>query len=349
MAETHDVVTKDIQAQGIQTGTTSDTTAPDLHTSAVVGPGQATFVQPLRLGPPISLQRQAMFWLGALLAFGLAIYAFSGILLPFVAGLVLAYFLDPLADRLERLGMSRSWATVVILGVFVMLFVVALLVLVPLLVSSMADFLALVPDYASKLQRFIVQRGQPIFERFGKSFEPPDLSGSIGDSSRRARPGRRVREVVVVGQPVRSQRAVADRGHPGGGVLPAGRLGPHDREGRQLGPSAPPRAPSAGLASEVNGAISGFIRGQALVCLILGTWYAVGLWLTGLNFGFLIGMIAGFLTFIPYVGSLTGLVLVGRRGAGAVLAGLGDDLRGARDLLHRAVCGGEHPVAQAGG
>jgi predicted PurR-regulated permease PerM len=64
-----------------------------------------------------------------------------------------------------------------------------------------------------------------------------------------------------------------------------------------------------GLAKEINGAISGFIRGQALVCLLLGSWYAVALWLTGLNFGFLIGMIAGFLSFIPYVGSLTGLVL----------------------------------------
>src|SRR3954453_2427202 len=103
-----------------------------------------------------------MVWLALLGLFGLAIYVFSGILLPFVAGLVLAYFLDPLADRLERMGVSRLWATVLILGLFVAAFVVALLVLVPLLVSSLADFLQIVPGYAQKLQRFLVERGRPL-------------------------------------------------------------------------------------------------------------------------------------------------------------------------------------------
>jgi predicted PurR-regulated permease PerM len=55
--------------------------------------------------------------------------------------------------------------------------------------------------------------------------------------------------------------------------------------------------------------VTGFVRGQTLVCLILGTFYAVGLFLVGLNFGVLIGLIAGFLTFIPYVGTLTGFLL----------------------------------------
>jgi predicted PurR-regulated permease PerM len=63
------------------------------------------------------------------------------------------------------------------------------------------------------------------------------------------------------------------------------------------------------LAREINRAIAGFIRGQATVCLVLGTFYAVGLSLVGLNFGALIGMLAGLLSFIPYVGSLAGLVL----------------------------------------
>lgn len=63
------------------------------------------------------------------------------------------------------------------------------------------------------------------------------------------------------------------------------------------------------LAREINRAIAGFIRGQATVCLVLGTFYAVGLSLIGLNFGALIGMFAGLLSFVPYVGSLAGLVL----------------------------------------
>ncbi len=63
------------------------------------------------------------------------------------------------------------------------------------------------------------------------------------------------------------------------------------------------------LARDINAAIAGFVRGQATVCIILGTFYAVGLSLVGLSFGALIGMSAGILSFIPYVGSLTGLLL----------------------------------------
>jgi predicted PurR-regulated permease PerM len=64
-----------------------------------------------------------------------------------------------------------------------------------------------------------------------------------------------------------------------------------------------------GLAREVDAAISGFLHGQTAVCLILGSFYAVALTLTGLNFGLLIGLISGLITFIPYVGSMTGLIL----------------------------------------
>jgi predicted PurR-regulated permease PerM len=71
----------------------------------------------------------------------------------------------------------------------------------------------------------------------------------------------------------------------------------------------PHRATVHGLAEEINVAIAGFVRGQTAVCLILGSFYAASLSLTGLNFGLLIGLISGLITFIPYVGSMTGLVL----------------------------------------
>ena len=65
------------------------------------------------------------------------------------------------------------------------------------------------------------------------------------------------------------------------------------------------------LARQIDDASAGFVRGQTAVCLILGSFYALGLSLVGLNFGLLIGLASGLLTFIPYVGSLTGLVLAG--------------------------------------
>lgn len=257
----------------------------------------------------MTIERQALVWLAGFALLGLSIYVFSGILLPFVAGLVLAYFLDPLADRLEKLGISRLWATVLILGLFVAIFVVALLVLAPLLVSGIGDFLQIVPGYAQNLQRLLVERGRPLLERFSDGARIPDLSGTIGDvlSKGAAWTSDLVSSLwtgsqsfiglmsLIVVTPVVAFYLLVD----------------WDRMIAKVDLWAPPRhrATVRQLAQEINGAVSGFVRGQALVCLILGTWYAVGLWLTGLKFGFLIGAIAGFLTFIPYVGSMTGLVL----------------------------------------
>ena len=65
----------------------------------------------------------------------------------------------------------------------------------------------------------------------------------------------------------------------------------------------------ARLVRETDAAIAGFVRGQTAVCLILGTFYAAALTVSGLNFGLLIGLISGLITFIPYVGSMTGLIL----------------------------------------
>jgi predicted PurR-regulated permease PerM len=63
------------------------------------------------------------------------------------------------------------------------------------------------------------------------------------------------------------------------------------------------------IAREIDRSIAGFVRGQGTLCLILGIYYALGLTVIGLNFGLLIGLLAGLISFIPYVGSLTGLIL----------------------------------------
>ena len=77
------------------------------------------------------------------------------------------------------------------------------------------------------------------------------------------------------------------------------------------------------LAREIDATISAYVHGQSAVCLILGSYYAVGLTLAGLNFGFLIGVVCGLISFIPYVGSLTALVVSLVRRGGAVFPGLG--------------------------
>lgn len=257
----------------------------------------------------MTVERQVLFWLGALCVLALGLWLFSDILLPFVAGLVLAYFLDPLADRLERLGLSRLWATVVILGLFVVLFALALVGLVPFVASDLARFLAKVPEYARQLQELVTTHGRPLLQRLGISTSVPDLQNSLSEIASKGATwlGNVVSSLWTGGQAivgVLSLLVVTP-------VVAFYLLVDWDDMISKVDGWLPRRHRDTirGLAREANDAIAGFIRGQALVCLLLGLWYAIGLSLTGLNFGFLIGIFAGFLSFIPYVGSLTGLVL----------------------------------------
>jgi predicted PurR-regulated permease PerM len=257
----------------------------------------------------MTVERQVLFWLAALGLLVLALWMFSGILLPFVAGLVLAYFLDPLADRLVRLGLSRLWATIVILGLFVVLFALALLGIVPFIASDMARFLTKVPDYARQLQELVVTRGAPLLERLGMSTSLPDLQNSLSDVVGKGATwlGNLLSSLWTGGQAlvgVVSLLVVTP-------VVAFYLLVDWDDMIANVDRWLPLRHRETirGLANEINDAIAGFIRGQALVCLLLGLWYAIGLSLTGLNFGFLIGLLSGLLSFIPYVGSLTGLLL----------------------------------------
>ena len=101
------------------------------------------------------LQRQIIFWLLFLAGFIAFLMVFSTILLPFIAGMALAYFLDPVADRLERIGLSRLMATVVILIGFVVVFALSLVVIIPIIFTQASDFIQKMPGYVSKLQEFL--------------------------------------------------------------------------------------------------------------------------------------------------------------------------------------------------
>src|SRR5919107_5073487 len=115
------------------------------------------------------VQRQVGFWLLALLLVAFALYVLRDVLLPFVAGLALAYMLDPLADRFQRLGLGRLGATVVILVLFVLFFVLALVLIIPLIAHQLAAFIDKLPSYVSRLQVLIAQQGGPVIERLGGS------------------------------------------------------------------------------------------------------------------------------------------------------------------------------------
>ncbi|WP_420102463.1 AI-2E family transporter [Bosea sp. (in: a-proteobacteria)] len=257
----------------------------------------------------MTLQRQIGFWLGSLAVFVLFLVVFRDILLPFIAALVLAYLLDPLADRLERMGMGRLAATIVILVFFLLFFVLALVLLAPLLGQQLAGLVARLPQDASRLQELLMERGAPWLERFGGGDLAKEAQNSLGN---------------LVGEATKWIGGLLQSLWSGGtaivGVFSLLVLTPviafylladWDRMVATVDGWLPRahRDTIRGLLREMDTAIAGFLRGQALVCLLLGAFYAIGLSVIGVNFGALIGLISGFLSFIPYVGSLTGLVL----------------------------------------
>jgi len=106
-------------------------------------------------------KRHLTFWIVTLVVFAFLLWLLSDILLPFVAGLVLAYLQTPLADRMERLGMNRTVAALLIVGLVVLTFVLLALLLVPILAQQAAALIAGIPTYVARVQALLSDPGRP--------------------------------------------------------------------------------------------------------------------------------------------------------------------------------------------
>ena len=256
----------------------------------------------------IGFGRQMTFWVVTFVVLVAAIWLLHEILLPFVAGMALAYLFNPLANRLEGLGVNRLIASLVIIGLFVLSFILLLLLIVPILVGQLGAFIENLPGYVSKLQGLLGDPSRPWVRKvLGDTLTNTDAS--LGDlvSQGAGWLTTFMKSLWSGGQALISIFSLIV-------VTPIVAfyvLNDWDRMLARVDGSVPRphRETVRHLAREIDVAIAAFVRGQTGVCLILGSFYAVGLTLTGLNFGLLIGLVSGLITFIPYVGSMTGLVL----------------------------------------
>lgn len=262
--------------------------------------------RPASRGP--TFQRQLLFWLGGLAFLVVFLVLFSSILLPFVAGMALAYLLDPVADWLERRGLSRLAATLLMLLIFLLIFIVALVVLVPLLIQQLVGLVERLPDLVSQLQTIL----QPLLES--------DLATSIGINADTLRS--EVGNFVSTGATwlIAILGSIWSGGQALIAVLSLLIITPvvafyllydWDRMVARVDSWLPrEHAPVIrDLAGQMTRAISAFVRGQGLLCIALGAFYAIALSIIGLNFGLLIGVGAGLLSFIPFVGTIVGFVV----------------------------------------
>ena len=225
------------------------------------------------------------------------------VILPFLVGGALAYFLDPIADRLERAGLSRVAATTVITAVGILILVALVLAVIPTLVNQTTALINAAPDIAQRLQMFLLERFPELADntstirqslaQIGQTIQAKGATLAEGVLNSLAGAISIVVFILVV--PVVAFYLMLDWDHM---IARIDGLLPRDH------------APTVRrLAGEIDAALSAFVRGQLSVCLVLGIYYSAALMLAGLQFGLVVGAIAGAITFIPYVGAIVGGVL----------------------------------------
>ncbi len=256
------------------------------------------------------VKKQVLFWLAIIVVFAFAILQLRDILLPFVAGIVLAYALNPIVGGLTRIGLPRPLASIVVVA-FLVLVVVAIVVLLgPILVNQGQQLVTAIPDEFERMKNlFEAWAKERLGERFAsvqRSFESGlgELATSWSGAVANLVPTLWSSGMAIVNfialllvTPLVIFYLLLDWPAI---IKQADNWMPRDH------------APAIRrVATDIDGAIAAFIRGQGLVCLILAVVYGAGLAWAGLKYGLLIGLLTGLLSFVPFVGWATGLLVAG--------------------------------------
>ena len=253
--------------------------------------------------------RNWVFWLTMLAIFCLLFYVLRSVLLPFVAGIIIGYLLDPFTSKLQKAGVkNRALATVLVMLICFIILIPALGLLIGMIDEQVGRFLGAVPEYAANFAK----RVEPLFIELQDKF--PGLEAD------------KVREYIRgnLANSMKLIASVAQKVVSGGfalvNLLSLLLITPvvafymlrdwHSFLGNvdELLPEKY-KDTIRNLAHQIDRILAGFIRGQLSVCVLLGTFYACGLYLVGLELGVLVGFIAGLISFIPYVGSISGFVI----------------------------------------
>ena len=251
----------------------------------------------------LPVKDQIKYWTIAASILLIFLWLLGDILLPFVLGAAIAYLLDPIVDRLERLGTGRVLGTILILmAAFFVLFFIFLL-LIPLVIDQFRLLAAAAPDLVTSVQALVLNQIASI------SPESEALNSTVSNLSTMAQE----KLGIIFGSVMASAISLID-------VIMLMVITPvvavyllvdWDRILEKINELLPLDHASVvrSLASEIDSTLSAFVRGMIAVCLVLGIYYATALSLIGLEFGLIIGFIAGLVSFIPYVGALLGGVL----------------------------------------
>lgn len=256
----------------------------------------------------MNFNRLSISWIAAAVIVGGTIVLLREILTPFLVGIALAYLLDPLVARVERLGLGRAVAALALICLFYAVVIALLVVLTPMLAEEIALFIAKLPDYLTQLQALATDPRRPwmrqiILEGLSEARQSTGELTTLGAHMS----ANLLRKLWSDGQALASIFSLLVVSP----IVTFYLLIDWDQIIAALDKMIPAtqRETVRALAREINETIGVFLRGQGIICLVLAAYYAVALQLTGLNHAFLIGIASGLISFIPYLGVLTGVVL----------------------------------------
>ena len=256
----------------------------------------------------LSLRNQIAIWIGVLLVSIFLLWMFRGILLPFIVGLALAYLLNPVVTTLQRTGLGRGWATALVLLVVLGLLVGIIVLIVPLTVQQVTGLVQRLPEYFTALRELANQWIPALNEWLGPErtlqleaglddflSDAPGITASITAWLAASGWSLLSQLGIIVITPVVAFYLLLDWEKMIRGL---DNLLPRDH-----------RQEVRAVIDEIDRSMAGVIRGMGSVILVLCIYYATALSVAGVNFGLAIGLITGLLSFIPFFGFLTGLVL----------------------------------------
>ena len=251
----------------------------------------------------LPVSQQARYWGVATAALFIVLWFLGDVIMPFILGGAIAYCLDPIADKLEEMGLSRAISVTIITLVAALIFVMVFLLVIPTLVTQASALIAAAPDAPDQLRSFLsenfpaaMDEQSVVYQQLTKVADAIQAKGgALIEGVLSSAAGLLNIIILLVVVPVVAFYLLLDWDNM---VALIDDLIPRDH------------APTVRkIAADIDRTLASFIRGQGTVCLVMGTYYAVGLMAVGLNFGLVVGFIAGLVTFIPYVGALVGGVL----------------------------------------
>uniref|UniRef100_UPI004047EF99 AI-2E family transporter n=2 Tax=Yoonia sp. TaxID=2212373 RepID=UPI004047EF99 len=251
----------------------------------------------------LPVKEQAKYWGVTITALLVVLWFLGDVILPFVLGGAIAYVLDPIADRLQKLHLSRIVSVAIITLVAALVFILLVLLVIPTLIQQTAALIDTAPALFNQLQTALTDRFPQLLDAdstirqqlitIGNSIQ--SKGGELVNGLLSSALGLINVVILLVVVPVVAFYLLLDWDNMTAKI--------DDMLPRDHAPVV------RRLATQIDTTLASFIRGQGTVCLILGSYYAVALMLAGLNFGLVVGFVAGLISFIPYVGALVGGVL----------------------------------------